>query len=131
MSEAAASSASAGGRAWRWLAWAWLVVVLALGLQQVMFWRAPAIDTDIMALLPGATEDARLAFVLVRYVALPHLGIDRIDRYGLYLYEQVARLRHWLGYIDLHQGVWMFYRQAFEVCNGFHSKNLRRCDTFS
>ena len=61
MSEAAASSASAGGRAWRWLAWAWLVVVLALGLQQVMFWRAPAIDTDIMALLPGATEDARLA----------------------------------------------------------------------
>jgi len=61
LSEAAASSASAGGRAWRWLAWAWLVVVLALGLQQVMFWRAPAIDTDIMALLPGATEDARLA----------------------------------------------------------------------
>jgi predicted exporter len=50
-----------GGRAWRWLAWAWLLVVLALGLQQVMFWRAPAIDTDIMALLPGANEDARLA----------------------------------------------------------------------
>ncbi|GHB94381.1 MMPL family transporter [Thermomonas carbonis] len=61
MTEAAASPASAGSRAWRWLAWAWLLVVLALGLQQVVFWRAPAIDTDIMALLPGATEDARLA----------------------------------------------------------------------
>ena len=61
MTEAAASPASAGSRTWRWLAWAWLLVVLLLGQQQVMFWRAPAIDTDIMALLPGATEDARLA----------------------------------------------------------------------
>ncbi|HOU64833.1 MAG TPA: hypothetical protein PK861_02235, partial [Thermomonas sp.] len=57
---------ASGGRAWRWLAWAWLLAVLALGLQQVMFWRAPAIDTDIMALLPGATEDARLAAANLR-----------------------------------------------------------------
>ena len=61
MTEAPATALQAGSRAWRWLAWAWLIVVLSLGLQQVMFWRAPAIDTDIMALLPGATEDARLA----------------------------------------------------------------------
>ena len=61
MTEAAATVDSPGGRAWRWLALGWLLVVLALGLQQVAFWRAPAIDTDIMALLPGATEDARLA----------------------------------------------------------------------
>jgi len=47
-------------RAWRWLAWAWLVVVLALGLQQALFWRQPAIDTDVMALLPGSAADARL-----------------------------------------------------------------------
>lgn len=46
---------------WRGLAWAWLVAVIALCLQQVMFWRSPSIDTDIMALLPGATEDTRLA----------------------------------------------------------------------
>ena len=56
-----ATAGATGGHAWRWLAWAWLVAVLALGVQQAMFWRAPAIDTDIMALLPGATEDARLA----------------------------------------------------------------------
>ncbi|HSD16559.1 MAG TPA: hypothetical protein VLC71_04760 [Thermomonas sp.] len=61
MTEAGALPASAYDGAWRRLAWAWLVAVLALGLQQAMFWRAPAIDTDIMALLPGATEDARLA----------------------------------------------------------------------
>ncbi len=61
MTESVASPASVHSRGWRWLAWAWLLVVLALCLQQVAFWRAPAIDTDIMALLPGATEDARLA----------------------------------------------------------------------
>lgn len=48
-------------RAWRWLAWGWLVVVLALGLQQALFWRQPAIDTDVMALLPGSGADARLS----------------------------------------------------------------------
>lgn len=48
-------------RLWRWLAWTWLLAVLALGLQQVRFWQHPAIDTDVMALLPGTGEDARLA----------------------------------------------------------------------
>ena len=48
-------------RLWRWLAWAWLLAVLALGLQQARFWQHPAIDTDVMALLPGSGEDARLA----------------------------------------------------------------------
>ena len=36
------------------------MVVLALGLQQALFWRQPAIDTDVMALLPGSAADARL-----------------------------------------------------------------------
>ncbi|RZA14632.1 MAG: hypothetical protein EOP93_18295, partial [Lysobacteraceae bacterium] len=48
-------------RAWRALAWLWLALVLALAVQQVQFWRKPAIDTDVMALLPGSGEDARLA----------------------------------------------------------------------
>lgn len=48
-------------RLWRWLAWAWLLAMLALGLQQARFWQHPAIDTDVMALLPGSGEDARLA----------------------------------------------------------------------
>ena len=56
-----ATAGSTGSRAWRWLAWAWLGAVLVLAMQQLVFWRAPAIDTDIMALLPGSTEDARLA----------------------------------------------------------------------
>lgn len=62
MTEAGAAATQPGtDRAWRWLAWAWLVVVLALGLQQALFWRQPAIDTDVMALLPGNGADARLA----------------------------------------------------------------------
>ncbi|MEG2941864.1 MAG: hypothetical protein RR969_09845, partial [Thermomonas sp.] len=61
MIESPATAGQSGSRAWRWLASAWLLAVLALGVQQVAFWRAPAIDTDIMALLPGAAEDARLA----------------------------------------------------------------------
>ncbi len=61
MTEAGAVAMRPGkDRAWRWLAWAWLVVVLALGLQQALFWRQPAIDTDVMALLPGSAADARL-----------------------------------------------------------------------
>lgn len=46
---------------WRWLAWLWLVAVLALGAQQAQFWRKPAIDTDVMALLPGSGDDPVLA----------------------------------------------------------------------
>ena len=62
MTEAGAATTRPGpDRAWRWLAWAWLLVVLALGLQQAMFWRQPAIDTDVMALLPGSAADARLS----------------------------------------------------------------------
>ena len=60
MIEAGATTRSREDRAWRWLAWAWLLVVLALGLQQALFWRQPAIDTDVMALLPGSGTDARL-----------------------------------------------------------------------
>ena len=48
-------------RLWRWLAWAWLLAMLALGVQQARFWQHPAIDTDVMALLPGSGEDAALA----------------------------------------------------------------------
>ncbi len=44
-----------------WLAWAWLAVVLALAVQQIGFWRASRIDSDVMALLPGATGDPLLA----------------------------------------------------------------------
>src|SRR5690606_23930714 len=43
------------------------------------------------------TEDARLCFVCMRHVALADFGIDRVDRYGLDFYQQVARPRHWLG----------------------------------
>ncbi|HEX5754908.1 MAG TPA: hypothetical protein VFY12_00965, partial [Arenimonas sp.] len=43
------------------LALLWLALVLLLGLQQLSFWRAMRIDTDIMALLPGATDDALAA----------------------------------------------------------------------
>ena len=48
-------------RLWRWLAWTWLLAMLALGVQQARFWQHPAIDTDVMALLPGSGEDAALA----------------------------------------------------------------------
>lgn len=61
MTETATTTHAGKDRAWRWLAWIWLLVVLALGLQQAQFWRQPAIDTDVMALLPGSNEDARLA----------------------------------------------------------------------
>jgi predicted exporter len=43
------------------LAWLWLGVVIALACQQVDFWRAPRIDSDVMALLPGDASDPLLA----------------------------------------------------------------------
>lgn len=43
------------------LAIAWLALLVVLGLQQLSFWRAMRIDTDIMALLPGAAGDALAA----------------------------------------------------------------------
>lgn len=39
-------------RAWRLAALAWLVFVAVVVVHQVQFWRAPAIDTDVLALLP-------------------------------------------------------------------------------
>jgi predicted exporter len=44
-------------RAWAWLAWIWLALVLALAVQQIGFWRAPQLDSDVMALLPSETQD--------------------------------------------------------------------------
>ena len=46
---------------WRWLAWAWLLVVLVIGLHQVQFWRAPQIESDVLALLPQDAHDPVLA----------------------------------------------------------------------
>lgn len=48
-------------RAWAWAAALWLVVVLALAWHQVGFWRAPALDSDILALLPDEGNDPLLA----------------------------------------------------------------------
>jgi predicted exporter len=48
-------------RIWTWLAWVWLALVLALAAQQIGFWRAPRLDSDVMALLPGETRDPLLS----------------------------------------------------------------------
>ena len=47
-------------RAWAWLVLAWLLVVGALAWQQAGFWREGRLDSDVLALLPGAHEDPRL-----------------------------------------------------------------------
>ena len=47
--------------AWAWLALAWLLVVGALAWQQAGFWREGRLDSDVLALLPGAHEDPRQA----------------------------------------------------------------------
>lgn len=47
-------------RLWRWLALGWAVVVLAIGVHQVQFWRASEVDTDILALLPRDAHDRAL-----------------------------------------------------------------------
>lgn len=44
-------------RIWAWAAWGWFLLVLALGVQQFGFWRAPVIDSDVMALLPQEQRD--------------------------------------------------------------------------
>jgi predicted exporter len=44
-------------RAWRWPAWLWLALMLALAVQQVAFWRAPRLDSDVLALLPAEQRD--------------------------------------------------------------------------
>jgi predicted exporter len=48
-------------RTWAWLAWIWLALVLALAVQQFNFWRAPRLDTDVMALLPSEARDPLLS----------------------------------------------------------------------
>lgn len=48
----------------RWLAWLWLALTLAVVVHQWHFWRGGRIDTDVMALLPGATRSAEADRVL-------------------------------------------------------------------
>ncbi|HEX5693833.1 MAG TPA: hypothetical protein VFY00_04340, partial [Arenimonas sp.] len=48
-------------RAWVVLALLWLLAVAGLAWHQAGFWREARLDSDVLALLPGATEDARLA----------------------------------------------------------------------
>ncbi len=47
-------------RLWPALAVLWLLAVLALGAQQVGFWREARLDSDVMALLPREGDDALL-----------------------------------------------------------------------
>ena len=65
MTEPSASTAAADEaglrRRWAWLAWLWLGVVLVLAVQQVQFWRAPRLDSDVLALLPSEAGDPLLA----------------------------------------------------------------------
>ena len=60
MSEAPANDARLR-QAWRAPAWVWLLVVLALAVHQVAFWRAPALDSDVLALLPTEQRDPLVA----------------------------------------------------------------------
>jgi predicted exporter len=48
-------------RTWAWLAWLWLALVVALAVQQFDFWRAPRLDSDVMALLPTEARDPLLS----------------------------------------------------------------------
>lgn len=45
------------GRLWPILAWLWLAAVLAVGAQQVDYWRGAQLDSDVLALLPGDASD--------------------------------------------------------------------------
>lgn len=56
-------------RAWAALALLWLLLLALTGWHQWRFWQAPAIDTDILALLPDAAEDAQLSRVGARIAA--------------------------------------------------------------
>ncbi len=47
-------------RRWKALGWAWLLVVAALAVHQAGFWREARLDSDVLALLPGETDDALL-----------------------------------------------------------------------
>ena len=59
-------ASAAGERRWRGLSQIWVLLVLALIVQQVQFWRAPQLDTDVMALLPGEAQDPLLALASER-----------------------------------------------------------------
>lgn len=48
-------------RGWRWLAGGWLLLVALLALHQFSFWRAPRLDTDLLALLPQDERSPELA----------------------------------------------------------------------
>ncbi|KFL37848.1 MMPL family transporter [Arenimonas donghaensis] len=48
-------------RAWAGLALLWLLAVAGLAWQQTGFWQAARLDSDVLALLPGAAEDGRVA----------------------------------------------------------------------
>jgi len=55
-------------RASRWPAWLWAALVIALCLQQAVFWRESRPDTDVIALLPGVQQDAMLTAANQRIV---------------------------------------------------------------
>ncbi len=69
MSDMAGGVAMRGGgltRVERWLAVGWLLLVLALAVHQLQFWRASRLDTDVMALLPTSERTATADRVLRR-----------------------------------------------------------------
>ena len=66
-----------------WAAWFWLACVLALAVQQAGFWREARLDTDVLAMLPGAVDDplldaanARMADAATRSVVVLLSGDD-------------------------------------------------------
>lgn len=69
MSDMAGGVAMRGGgltRVERWLAVGWLLLVVALAVHQLQFWRASRLDTDVMALLPTSERTATADRVLRR-----------------------------------------------------------------
>jgi predicted exporter len=69
LSDMAGGVAMRGGgltRVERWLAVGWLLLVLALAVHQLQFWRASRLDTDVMALLPTSERTATADRVLRR-----------------------------------------------------------------
>ena len=48
-------------RTWVALALLWLLAVAGLAWQQTDFWQSARLDSDVLALLPGAAEDGRVA----------------------------------------------------------------------
>jgi predicted exporter len=67
------STTSRVGAAWRLAAVLWLLLVLAVGVHQWHFWHGPALDTDVLALLPE-NEQAPEVSLATRQLA------DRVSR---------------------------------------------------